>query len=291
MLLAPTDPAHNLGHLWDRSIGDTITEVAPLLDALEIDPAATTATHLDQVRSSMYGLTPEHLRPEIDRYLEMVRDSPGMHEAALLERLGTVVTNGVQDYDHVILDTAPSGHTLRLMHLPEVMSAWTRGLMRGQERSAGYRRAAAALGAPEEDTARAVRDGRIRGVLERRAALFGDLREIIADPEQTSFVIVLTPERLPRLESTEVQRSLVSAGVTVGALVVNRRTPQEWGPGFATRREQESAEIEALVADVPEVPAASRRSARRQWRQHAGLAPTSSPRPLPDSHHRHFCHL
>ncbi|MDO5504073.1 MAG: ArsA family ATPase, partial [Actinomycetia bacterium] len=254
VLIASTDPAHNLGHLWEQTIGDTITEVAPLLDALEIDPAATTATHLEQVRASMYGLTPEHLRPEIDRYLEMVRDSPGMHEAALLERLASVVTTGVAEYDHVILDTAPSGHTLRLMHLPEVMSAWTRGLMRGQDRSAGYSRAAAALGAPEEDTARAVRDGRIRGVLERRAALFGDLRDIIGDAARTTFVIVLTPERLPRLESTEVQRSLADAGVDVGALVVNRRTPAGWGSGFATRREQESAEIEALVADVPGIP-------------------------------------
>ena len=59
---------------------------------------------------------------------------------------------------------------------------------------------------------------------------------------------------LPRLESTEVHRALADAGVVVGALIVNRRTPAQWGTAFATRRQQEAAEIAALIADVPGVP-------------------------------------
>ena len=64
-----TDPAHNLGHLWQRRVGDALVELAPLLRGVEIDPARTTDAHLRAVRSTMERLMPEHLQGEVRKHL------------------------------------------------------------------------------------------------------------------------------------------------------------------------------------------------------------------------------
>ncbi|WP_345795381.1 ArsA-related P-loop ATPase [Corynebacterium meridianum] len=63
VLLVSTDPAHNLGHLWDTRIGDTVTELDTGLEAVEIDPGTTTAAHLARIEETMHQMMPRHLRP------------------------------------------------------------------------------------------------------------------------------------------------------------------------------------------------------------------------------------
>ena len=135
VLLISTDPAHNLGHLWNRSIGSNIVRLAAGLDGLELDPDETVRQHLDEVGSALRRLMPPHLSGEVDKHMALSRDAPGMHEAALLERIADTVIQGLADYDLLVFDTAPSGHTSRLMALPEMMTAWTEGLLQRQERS------------------------------------------------------------------------------------------------------------------------------------------------------------
>src|SRR5690606_12109158 len=124
VLLVSTDPAHSLGHLWQRAIGPEPRALVDNLQAVEIDPAATVDAHLHQVGDSLRRLMPPHLAGEVDRHLALSRDAPGMHEAALLERVATLVHDAPRDHDLLVFDTAPSGHTARLMALPEMMAAW-----------------------------------------------------------------------------------------------------------------------------------------------------------------------
>ncbi|WP_431473872.1 ArsA family ATPase [Ornithinimicrobium sp. W1665] len=141
-LVVSTDPAHNLGHLWRRPVGDDPVELAPLLRGLEIDPGRTTDAHLSAVRETMRRLMPEHLQGEVDKHLDLARDAPGTHEAAVLERLAEVLEERDRD-ELVVVDTAPSGHTTRLIALPELMQAWTEGLLRRQDgRRSSVRRCA-----------------------------------------------------------------------------------------------------------------------------------------------------
>ena len=139
VLVVSTDPAHNLGHLWAQRVGDRITPLGDgaggRLDGLEIDPDATTDQHLREVGHTLKRLMPGHLAGEVDKHMELSRRSPGTHEAAVLERMTELVEKGLRDYDLVVFDTAPSGHTARLMALPEVMTAWTHGLLRRRESS------------------------------------------------------------------------------------------------------------------------------------------------------------
>lgn len=277
-LVVSTDPAHNLGHLWGRQVGDTPVELAPLLHGVEIDPGRTTDAHLRAVRATMEQLMPEHLQGEVRKHLDLARDAPGTHEAAVLERVAEVVEQRGRG-ELVVFDTAPTGHTSRLVALPELMQTWTEGLLRRQDRSArfgaalrglerrpdpGEQAAADVVGVgsglrarradPPADDRRSRRDAEIRTILDRRQARFRGLREVLQDRDLTAFVIVLAAERLPVLETIELEAQLQRARMQVGALVVNRRSPADAGPLLAARHEVEQGYVADLTSALPELP-------------------------------------
>ena len=263
VLLVSTDPAHNLGHLWDRRIGLSPVRVAPDLDALELDPDRVVEEHLEQVGAALRRLMPEHLAGEVDRHMALSRDAPGMQEAALLERIADTMAQGLDECDLVVFDTAPSGHTARLMALPEMMAAWTEGLLARRDRAARFRTALSNL-QPGQDVSERVfgeepgeagsRDDRIRYLLNRRRERLSRLRDTLADTALTAFVIVLAAERLPVLESIELAHKLRASGITVGGLVINKRAPPEAGAFYEERRVQEDTHLATLEEGLPGLP-------------------------------------
>ncbi|MFR9674703.1 ArsA family ATPase [Streptomyces sp. TR06-5] len=266
VLLVSTDPAHNLGHLWDRSVGDEPQrlagpeDLAPgageaagragRVDGLEIDPERTVEQHLSAVAGTMRRLLPERMHAPAARHLELARQAPGTHESAVLERIAEAVELGEQAYDLVVFDTAPSGHTLRLLALPEQLTSWTETLLANRDRSERFGAALRGLGGDQETD----RDAELRRILLRRRDRFARLRQTVTDPERTGFVVVLTAERLPIAETVEVYGQLTGLGVDVTALVANRRSPADAGELLARRREQEDGHLVRLRQQVPDVP-------------------------------------
>ena len=266
-LVVSTDPAHNLGHLWGRRIGDRPTRLAENLQGLEIDPDATTDRHLADVGRTLKRLMPGSLAGEVDKHMDLSRRSPGTHEAAVLERITELVEEGMREHDLVVFDTAPSGHTARLMALPEVMTAWTDGLLRRREKSqklgAAMRglesgrerdRGQALLGSTAPRDPLEERDEEIRSILLRRRDRLASLREVLTDPARSSFAIVLAAERLPVLETIELHQELTRTGVDVGALVVNKRSPAGRGEFLERRRAMEEEHLATLRAALPRTP-------------------------------------
>lgn len=277
-LVVSTDPAHNLGHLWQRQIGDEPVELAPLLRGVEINPQRTTDEHLKAVQATMERLMPEQLQGEVKKHLDLARDAPGTHEAAVLERIAEVVEQR-REGELVIFDTAPSGHTSRLLALPELMQAWTEGLLRRQDRSARFGAALRGLEGSDYDAAeligsrrlpdattvtsigprkmqdrRARRDAEIRTILDRRQGRFRMLRQVLQDPARTAFVIVLAAERLPVLETIELHEQLERAGMNVAALVLNKRSPGDAGDLLAARHSVEAGYVDQLTSALPHLP-------------------------------------
>ncbi|OFP34655.1 arsenic-transporting ATPase [Corynebacterium sp. HMSC071B10] len=249
VLLVSTDPAHNLGHIWGQSLLDAPLILEPRLDAIELDPSAITAQHLRAVGDSMRAMMPERLHGEVDKHLQMSRHSPGMHEAALLERIADLV--GASDYDHLIFDTAPSGHTSRLMALPELMAAYTDGLLERRDKSDKFSELVRGMGGAGSGSPVDRRNQQIRSTLLKRRRKFEHLRSVLTDPAQCVFHIVLTAERLPVMESMEFYEELSAHGVHVGGAVVNRRTPDEAGEFLAQRRRVEDDALALLDLPVP----------------------------------------
>lgn len=262
VLLVSTDPAHNLGHLFERRIGPKPVRLAPGLDGMELDPDQTVNDHLKEVGSALRRLMSPDLAGEVDKHIELSRDAPGMQEAALLERIAEVVEQA-GDYDLVVFDTAPSGHTARLMALPEMMAAWTEGLIKRRDKADRFNAVLKGLASERDvekrmlgdDTdAGADRQTQIRRILNRRQQRFRELRDALADSARTAFVIVLAAERMPVLESVELYERLRRSGVNVGGLVVNKRLPAGIDdPFFSERRSQEEVHLQVLEKQLPGV--------------------------------------
>lgn len=265
ILLISTDPAHSLGDLWSRSLGDQAEELAPNLWGMEIDPDAEIDRYLARVSDNMRGLVDPALFTEIERQMSLTRLSPGVAEAALLERISRLMISET-GYDRIIFDTAPTGHTLRLLSLPEVMAAWTDGLLRLRESSESWDAALHTLrprpGAGDDlqfldpvSVNESARSARIRELLLERRRTFYQARRLLLEKAASGFLLVLIPERLPIDESRKAVEALRQYGVPILGLVVNRVLPAEpLGEFLELRRDREVGylrEIERLFRRYP----------------------------------------
>lgn len=244
-LVVSTDPAHSLGDLLEIKLDGRPREIATGLSALELDTAAALDQYLEEVGRNLRDYVKPGLYAEVERQLELARTAPGALEAALLEQFAAWLDEPPAGFERIIFDTAPTGQTLRLLSLPEAMSAWTAGLLANRRESEVVGRTLRGWfgGArASDDEARRVRLG---AVLERRRRLFAQARERLADPAWSAFVMVLTPERLPIEESARALRVLESARIPVAALVVNRVLPGDADGAFLAARR----EVEAIYLD------------------------------------------
>lgn len=254
VLVVSTDPAHNLGHLWGIEAGDAPARMGRfgggVVDGIEIDPQATIDRHLTAVEDTMLTMLPERQHGPAHAHLERARHAPGSHESAVLERIAEFVEAGRTDYDAVIFDTAPSGHTLRLLALPGQLAGWTETLLRNRDRSERFSAAMRGLtGAPD---AQAGAQSDLRRALQRRRDRFAGMQQAVADPAQCGFAVVFTAEALPVAETLEVVANLRGMGVAVGALIANRRSPADAGELLAARRTVEDGHLRRVRDAVPD---------------------------------------
>ncbi|WP_430622741.1 ArsA family ATPase [Corynebacterium pseudodiphtheriticum] len=250
--LVSTDPAHNLGHMWQQAVGarSVTAQASANLHLLELDPAATTKAHIAQVEDTMRRMMPERLHGEVAKHLDLARNSPGTHEAAMVEAIAQVVEDS--DHNFLIFDTAPSGHTARLLAVPELMNAWTQGLMNRREKSERFSELIRGMD-PKHTATDAVdrRNQELRSILHKRQQRFARLRDALQ--QQSVFYLVLTAEKVPVLETAELYAELAKTGIRVGGAVVNRRSPADQGEFLANRRRLEDAALDDLHRRLPQV--------------------------------------
>lgn len=219
----------------------------------------------------MKKLVHPRLYNEIDRQLDLASHAPGASEAALLERVAELMGDGGTQFDLVVFDTAPSGHTVRLLSLPEVMAAWTDGLLRHRVRSSRFGSVLKHLGGGQIkgddlsmiDSAQDHRDeslgGKLNNVLETRRRKFLVARDRLRNSATTAFLLVVNPDKLSILESRKIVNLLGRFDMNVFAVVINRVLPDELGAGgdfFEARYAQEQTyrrEIASVFSALPQV--------------------------------------
>ena len=268
-LVVSTDPAHSLGDIFSRDVGGIETSLAPNLTGLEIDPDSEAATHIASIKGQMKNLVHPRLYGEIDRQLDLAAHAPGATEAALLERVAELMALAGSRFDIVIFDTAPSGHTVRLLSLPEVMSAWIDGLLRHRARSNHFSSMLKNLGgghkqgddlsliSEAQDHDKNSLEARVKTALTKRRRKFIVARERLLDTAMTAFLLVVNPDRLSILESRKVVDTLKRFDMTVSSLIVNRvltETIAASGEFIDARRSQESKHLLEISEVFTEMP-------------------------------------
>ena len=245
-LLVSTDPAHSTSDILGTAVGPEPTPVAERLWALEIDPAREVDRYIEGVKRRVAEVAAPRMMREVERQIDAARVSPGAEEAAAFERFTRILDEEGEAWDRIVFDTAPTGHTLRLMALPEQMGTWVDGLIDRRRKLGALKRMWRNVSGGDAD------DGRGNGgtgaddpalqALERRKGRFERARALLVDTRRAAFVFVLIPERLSIEETRRAVAVLGANDVPVGALIVNRVLPDEADGRFLAKRRAREAE-------------------------------------------------
>ena len=197
VLLISTDPASNLQDVFGLTLdnkGVVIPDV-PGLTAVNLDPVQAAAEYRESVIAPYRGKLPESVIKNME---EQLSGSCTVEIAAFNEFSGFITDEKIQtDYDHIIFDTAPTGHTLRMLQLP---SAWSNFI--------------------SESTHGASCLGQLSG-LESKKAVYKQAVETLSDKNMTTLVLVTRPEDAPLKEASRASKELSEIGVNNQMLVIN----------------------------------------------------------------------
>lgn len=254
VLLVSSDPAHSTSDSLDVQLGTTPTEVdgVPGLFGLEMDPEAKLSNLLPKVGEAMNKMGSGGMggmgglgmmldptaKDELDDLKSDIKTAdmilPGLDEALAFDELLKHMENPT--WDVVVFDTAPTGHTLRFLSLPELIEAWSGRLLRLMRVSGGLR--SMLFGRKESEA--------MKDELERFRRRVLHVRRVLSDPLTSSFTLVTIPERMGVNETLRAHESLVDYQLPIGGCLVNRITPEFDHPFLQQRREQELGRIAEL---------------------------------------------
>ena len=232
VLLVSTDPASNVGQVFETEIGNQITAIRGVerLDAIEINPEEAAAEYRERIVGPMRGLLPEKALKSIEEQLSGACTT----EIAAFDEFTSLLTDPdvIDRYDNVIFDTAPTGHTIRLLKLP---GAWSGFL----EAGAGD---ASCLGP-------------LAG-LEKQRERYGAAVDRLADAASTRFILVARPRRSALAEAARTSRELAAIGMENQHLAINGLMPRDGtaDPLAASLSRRDQAALTSMDAGLARLP-------------------------------------
>jgi arsenite-transporting ATPase len=239
VLLVSTDPAHSTSDIFEHAIGGEVQPLGANLWGVEIDPDEEAARYVEQVKLDIEKMFSAAVVARARKQIDLAAASPGLSEVALLERMIDVILAneaGRSRFDLIVFDTAPTGHTLQLLRMPDAMTAWIEALVK-------HRRAVLAIDhQSEEQRDAAAASDPVLVALERRHRRLTELRAHLTDRGRASFVLVTIPERLAIDESARAAETLRATALDLGGLVVNRVLPDNLSGEFYTARKAQEGE-------------------------------------------------
>lgn len=194
-LIVSTDPASNLSDIFEQEIGHKVTPILKVdnLFSMEIDPDIATQEYKESIIAPYREIMPEDLLATIDEQLS----GPCTTEMAAFDRFIDFMDS--DDYDIIVFDTAPTGHTLRLLELP---INWARHI---EEASKGSGQTC--LGPVQT-----IQDSKDR---------YNKATALLRDPKHTEFIFVMRPDELSLYETVRATKELKALGINLSELIIN----------------------------------------------------------------------
>ena len=255
VLLVSSDPAHSTSDSLDCEIGTEPTPIEGVngLYGLEMDPESKLSSILPKLGNMVDGMNSggglqglgglgmmfdSGAKEEMEEIKSEVKTSemilPGLDEALAFDELLKHVED--PNWDVIVFDTAPTGHTLRFLSLPEIIEAWSGRLIRLMRISGGIR--SMLFGRKESQE--------MKEELERFRKRVLHVRRILSDPNITSFTLVTIPEKMGVNETLRAHQSLLEYKLPVSSCLVNRVTPEFDHEFLQKRRNAELLRISEL---------------------------------------------
>jgi arsenite-transporting ATPase len=197
VLLVSTDPASNVGQVFGITIGDQITSVTavPNLSALEIDPQAAAQAYRDRIVGPVRGVLPDAIVKGIEEQLSGACTT----EIAAFDEFTSLLIDSTltHDFEHIVFDTAPTGHTIRMLQLP---GAWSGFLEAGKGDASCL--------------------GPLAG-LEKQRTQYKAAVDALADSQKTRLVLVARAQAATIKEAARTYGELAGIGLSNQYLVIN----------------------------------------------------------------------
>lgn len=226
ILLISTDPASNLQDVFNQTLnskGVTIQEVSGLTVA-NLDPVQAAAEYKESVISPFRGKLPESV---IENMEEQLSGSCTVEISAFNEFADFITGKKErEEYDYIIFDTAPTGHTLRMLQLP---SAWSSFI--------------------SESTHGASCLGQLSG-LEQRKEVYKQAVQTLSDPQKTNLILVSRPESSPLKEAARSSHELQLLGIKNQTLIINAMLEHVDDSDTVTKRLHERQQ--KALSEMPE---------------------------------------
>ena len=232
VLLISTDPASNLEQVLEAPVGPDVASVdtVPNLSAINIDPEAAARAYRERIIEPMMGVLPDETVAQVEEQLSGACTT----EIAAFDKFTQFLADSeaTAPYDHIVFDTAPTGHTLRLLELP---AAWSNFI--------------------EDNPEGASCLGPVSG-LEAQQDRYTEAVDALNDGDRTTLVLVARPERSALKEAARSSSELRDLGIANQQLVVNgvfqAQDPSD--PLAAAMQQRADAAFDAMpntLADLP----------------------------------------
>lgn len=232
VLLISTDPASNLQDVFGQTLFNkpTLVRGTTHLFALNLDPVQAAAEYKERLVGPYKGKMPESVIATMEEQLS----GACTVEIAAFNQFSTLLTDpGITDeYDVIVFDTAPTGHTLRLLQLPQ---AWS--------------------GFLEENTNGASCLGPLAG-LENQKKMYSEAVKVLSDEKLTTLVLVSRPENSPLAEAARASQELKEIGIVNQQVIINGLFEQTalsdpYAKALYERQQQAVNSVPAAIAHYP----------------------------------------
>ena len=244
VLIVSTDPAHNVSDAFAQKFGKDPLQVEGVdnLYCMEIEPkidpaslAAQAQAAGGEVAAATAGLTGETGDEDMSGAAsgmmkvmqELTAAIPGIDEAMSFAELMKMVQS--MEYDHVVFDTAPTGHTLRLLSFPTVLDSAIGKVLGLKDQFGGMINGVSAMMGGGMGSMITQQIDSVVGKLESTRAVIQQVNTMFKDPDSTTFVCVAIPEFLSLYETERLVQELSKFEIDTHCIVVNQvLIPREW---------------------------------------------------------------
>lgn len=215
-LVISTDPAHSLSDSLNVKLGGTPVEVTTNLWAQEVNVLEEIREHWGELQTYMSSLL---ITKGFDSVVaDELAVAPGMEELSSLFQLNQHAKSG--KFDLIIIDCAPTGESVRLLTLPDIVDWYVTKLFSVTRTAVGFIR-------PLMKTSMLLPEDNVFESIERLLKQIAEVKEIVNDSERTSVRIILNPEKMVLKESQRAFTYFNLYGYNVDAIVCNRILPQD----------------------------------------------------------------
>lgn len=240
-LIISIDPAHSLSDSFQFTIGNEVKKLRKNLYGLEIDPEKSIGEYKKKLLPQLNKIS--FLKGSgLEDIFDIAGTTPGIDEIAAFDKFLQYMSS--DEYDIIVFDTAPTGHALRFLSLPDVLDSWIGKMIKIRARfssMAGLVKRILPFGKDDEIPQIGTEQ------LDKMKDRIKKAKEILTNPDKINFTIVMIAEHMSIYESEFLMKTLKEYKIPVNTIIVNQLIPNNPSCKFCTdKRKTQQNRMETI---------------------------------------------